>query len=214
MTWSEVWALLIPLIFFLIYKQKDNTTRPIIYYIFIGLILNLLATLVIVFFFKLPEHLRNNTIFYNLHSIARVSFFSWYIITIRKYYRPQLYKILLAAYFVFLAFNFIFNDSITVYNNDLATAETITLLVLCIFFFLRSIQDDSEVNWLKHPAFLFCAGIFLYESVSFFINLFFYKMAEKNLSFGSLMLDIQNLIFLILCLMISMGLYSNRTKNE
>lgn len=212
--WSEAWALLIPLTIFLVYKPAGQGIRPLIIYLCVAFVLNTLATVMVEYYFSMPTWLKNNNILYNLHSFARVLFFSWYILTIREYRFPVLYKILVAAYLVFVLINFIFLQSPLLLSPRLFSAENILLLILCLSFFLRSMQDESEINWLKHPAFMVCAGISLYEAISFFIFLFFYPLAEKNWDFGDLTMSIHNVIFVILCIILGLALYRSRKSKK
>lgn len=83
--WSEVWALLIPLAVLLIYKPKGDWVPPIKWYLFIAFLLNLCIDFI--WYVNKNEWLGvsnakenwwNNNIFYNLHSITRLLFFSWF----------------------------------------------------------------------------------------------------------------------------------------
>src|SRR5689334_17887979 len=80
--WSEVWALLIPLAIIIFQRGKRPGMRPIIIYVIVGLFLNLSATMISVYRLQLPVWLQNNNILYNLHSMARVFLFSWFIINL------------------------------------------------------------------------------------------------------------------------------------
>ena len=121
--------------------------------------------------------------------------------------------IILAAYLVFVICNFAFIESPLFFSTRLFTAESIILLLLCLSFFIRSMQDDSHINWLKHPAFLICTGICLYEGINFFIFLFFYPLAEQNPSFGKATMTIHHIMYAFMCIMLALGLH-NSTRRE
>ena len=210
--WSEVWALLIPLAIIIIYRPKGDHAHILITYVGIALLLNSVATLMVKFYFSLPGHLRNNNILYNIHSLVRVIFFSWYIFSVRKFRDRSLVLTLLAAYLVFLVFNFITNEPPLYINTLHFVAESILLLIMTLLFFFRSMQDDK--NWLNHPAFLVCVGLSLYEAVSFFIWLFFYPLVEQDWEFGDLTMSIYNMIYVVFCVLIAMGLYKIRHANK
>jgi len=212
--WSESWSLLIPLIVIIFYKPKGHGIQSLILYVLIAFIINTIATVMVEYYFSMPAWLKNNNVLYNLHSFIRVIFFSLYIMTIRQYRFPPVLKFLLLAYLVFVAVNFVFFQSPLFISSYLFAAESIILLVFCFSFFLRSMQDDSEVNWLKHPAFLVCTGISLYEVTSFFIFLFFYPLFEKNPEFGDLTMSIHNVMYIILCIMLALALYRYRSKKK
>ena len=109
--WSEVWALLIPLIVIIVSRPKEKQIRVLVWYVIIGFILNFATTFMIEFRNLVPswlyiDNMINNNIVYNIHSMFRVLLFSWYIINIRQYQFTFFLKILLAAYLVFIFINF------------------------------------------------------------------------------------------------------------
>ena len=205
--WTEVWSLIIPLFVILRYRDSIQHIRPVIIYVFVALILNLAATTLYYFHDRLPDFLGNNNILYNLHSIARVAFFSWYIIGLRQHRYINAYKFILIAYALFIIINFIFFGSIFIFSSAAFTAESIVLLLLSLSFFIGAMQDDSETNWLKHPAFLVCTAVCLYEAVNFFIFLFFYPLFEKNVSFGKMTMTIHHFTYTAFCILIALALY-------
>lgn len=210
--WAEVWGLLIPLAVIIYSKPRGRQSRILVWYTIIALVLNSIATVMAEFYFSMPLWLRNNNVLYNFHSVLRVLLFSWYIISVRSYKYKTVMLVFLLAYLLFAVADLAFIGSLFFINSELFAAESIILLLLSINFFFRSMQDESEVNWLKHPAFLVCTGICLYEATSFFIFLFFYPLVEKNWEFGYLTLSIHNVMYVILCIMIALALYKTRQK--
>src|SRR4026208_2503059 len=186
--WSEVLALLIPILVAFFYRPKGEHLQIIIWYVIIGFILNLAAMFMLEYADLVPswmyvDNLANNNIFYNIHSIIRVLLFSWYIIAIREHRFTSILRILLAAYICFVLINFIIIESPFYLSTHLFAAESILLLLMCFSYFFNSIQDEGETNWLKHPSFLICSGISLYEFITFFIFLFFYALSQKDQAF-------------------------------
>ena len=210
--WSEVWALLIPLTIILRSRSGIPHMRPIVLYVWIALVLNTISTTMFVFHKSMPEFLSNNNILYNLHSFLRVTCFGFYIYHIRKHRYSFLYSILIAIYVLYFVLNFIFFESILFFSTRIFSAESIVLLTFCLLFFVRSIQDDSNTNWLKHPAFLICGGISFYEAVNFFIFLLYYPLSAKGKSFISALWTVHNTTFVILCISIALALYSGYKK--
>jgi hypothetical protein len=226
--WSEVWALLIPLIVIVIFKPGPKQMRPIILYVMIGFALNFCANFTLQYSQMMPSwmisakyvegkayYYVNNNILYNIHSVARVLFFSWYIIHVRQYRYPVLLKGLLLSYIIFVVINFSFGfESIFELGSALHAAESITLLVMCLIYFFRSIQDESQVNWLKHPSFLVSAGVSLYEVITFFIFLFFYPLHDpanpENYAFAVVTMRIYTITFVVLCVLLTLALYKSR----
>jgi len=210
--WSEVWALLIPFTIILFYKPDKAVMYPVILYICVALVLNTIATILYVFYKQMPDYLQNNNILYNLHTLARVLFFSWYFIKITPRRFLRLYKALLCVYIIFVMVNFLFFESPLFLSTNLFAAGSILLLFLSLTFSLRSIQDESNTNWTRLPSFLVCTAVALYEAVTFFIFLFIYPMAEKDPEFGKLCLKIYQVIFVVFCVLIALALYRSKKQ--
>jgi hypothetical protein len=210
--WSEVWALLIPLIVIVIYKPKAPDIRPLVLYVITAFILNFTATFIVEYYYYLPTGLQNNNLLYNLHSIARVVFFSWYILKITPPKLLFIYKAILSVYVIFILVDFLFFESPIFISPSLYSAGSFVLLFLCLTFFLRSMQDESGTNWISQPSFLVCTGISLYEAITFFIFLFIYPVAEKNPDFGRLSFKIYQAIFIVFCVLLALALYRSKKQ--
>jgi hypothetical protein len=92
------------------------------------------------------------------------------------------------------------------------TVGSIVLLIMCLFYFFRSIVDDeSSVNWLRHPSFIICSGLCLYQVITFFIWLFIYPLFNKNINydmnFAQAMMKVYQYSFIVYCLLLAIGLY-------
>lgn len=217
--WSEVWALLLPLSILLIYKISDQSTRFIKLYVSIGLLLNFSAVFMLEYYYLVPkwlyvDNLSNNNILYNIHSMTRVLLLSLYITTIKLSKHTTLSKIILVTYFIYILTNYFFIESPLFLSSNTFVSESIVLLIFCILYFFKSIQDDSQVNWLKHPSFLVCTGICFYEVTTFFIFLFFYPLSLKDQDFFKVTMRIYSISFTILCIFLAIALYRNRNKES
>lgn len=210
--WSEVWALLIPLAIILIYKPRGSHSGIIITYIIIALILNLTITISAQFNQAMPGWLKNNNILYNIHSFVRVILFTLYIVNVRlNKLRPVFYGLLL-GYLVFVFVNFAFIDTPFLLNTRHFSIESIVLLIMCLSYFFYSIQDESETNWIKHPSFLVCSAIIIYEGITFFIFLFFYPLHTKDFEFAVATMTIYAITFVIFCILLAAALYKSRRR--
>lgn len=218
--WSEVWALLIPLAIIIIYRPGMYKSKLLAVYVIAGFILNFTATFVLDFYYLMPRWMYvdnrvNNNLLYNLHSFTRVCLLGWYVITIRPYKYLFLLKTLYVAYIVITVVNFIFIETPFYLSTRLFAAESIVLLVFCLFYFFRSIQDESQVNWLKHPSFLVCTGICIYEAITFFIFLFFYPLHSRNSAFANsafaeATMRLYTVTYIMLCILLAFALYKGR----
>lgn len=216
--WAELWALLIPLGVIVFRKPNNREAKWIIRYVYIGLILNGFIIAVAQFYNAMPPWLKNNNIFYNIHSVCRVILFSLFILSVRTYKFASILKSLLVLYLIFVIINFIFFDNIFFLSSNLYAAESIALLIICLSYFFRTILDESSTHWLKHPSFLVCIGICLYEVITFFVFLFFniisYSNDPKDRAFARIFLMIYSISFVLLCVFIAIALYKYRKKTE
>ena len=216
--WAEVWAMLIPLSIILFYKPAGNHIRIVVGYVIIAFFLFLIANLMLEFYDILPERLLvnggiNNNLIYNIHSVIKVLLFSWYIMSVRDYKYLNFLKLLLVVYLGFVILNFYQWETPLKLSTHLFTAESIVLLVMCFFYFFRSIQDDSQENWLKHPSFLVCSGVCLYEVICFFIFLFFWPLAESDEPFFIVTMRIYSFALVLLGIMLALAFYKSHRAN-
>lgn len=218
--WSEVWALLIPLTVILVYKPRGNNLRPLVLYSILAFVFNFLAIFMVEYYYLIPRSWMKygNNIFYNLHSFIMVLFISWYIIAVRSYKYLVLLKSLLAVYLAFVLVNFTFWESPMILSTHHFTVGSIVLLVMCLFYFFSSMLEESQINWLRHPSFIICAGVCLYEAITFFIFLFIYPLYnttnDKELSFAMLMMRVYQISFVIFCILLAIGLYQYCDKKK
>jgi len=219
--WSEVWALLIPLIVILVYKPKGPFVNWLIGYIILSFILNTAATLMVEYNNLFPIAMSNmgNNIFYNLHSFFMVVFLGWYIVNTRESRYKNILKMLILGYILFVIVNFILWESVFRLSTNHFTAGSIVLLILCFTYFLQLlVSDDNKINWIRHPSFIICVGVCLYLAITFFIFLFFYPLfnnkSESVRSFAQLMMKVYQAAFIVFCILISIGLYKYKKAKE
>src|SRR5947209_13678568 len=110
LSWSEVWALFLPLAALFSRKGQPRWLRPVILYVFIALLLNLPADIIAEFKRKLnfPHWLQSNTILYNLHSIIRFACFSAFFIGLQQPFFIRLKKLIPVFFILFLIIDFSF----------------------------------------------------------------------------------------------------------
>lgn len=220
LVWSEVWALLIPLTVIAIFRLAGKPVALLIAYVITGFFLNFCAIFTLVYPNVVPSFLKyNNNIFYNVHSFFMVIFLGSYILKIRPYKYKLLLKGLIILYVAFVVINFVFFERPLFYSTRHFITGSIVLIVLCLFYFINSIQEESQVNWLKHPSFIIFFGICLYHCVTFFIFLFLLPMFNstynKDPAFAHLMMKITQITFVIFCILLAIGLYQYRgLKNK
>jgi len=210
--WSEVWPLLIPLIIFLIWRPTGKSIGALVWYVFLAFVVNFWAIFILEYYNLLPEwtYRKGNNLFYNLHSFIMVIFFGWYLVTVRSYKYKIFLKALLGFYVILVIANFAFFEPFHRLSTRHFTVGSIILLLLCLFYFFSSIMEESKNNWVNHPSFIIVSAIFLYQAVTFFIFLFIYPLYDKSynidLSFAYLMMRVYQVIFIVFCIMLGIGL--------
>lgn len=215
--WSEVWALLIPLVVILRRPHRYRECMPLVIYILIAILLNIIAVLIQLYRDVMPDYMQNNNLFYNLHAVARVYLFSWYIGLINQKKFRTVTAVAIVLFSIFLAANFIFSESILELSKWLPVAETVILLLLCMKYFLFSIKDDSETDWTREPSFTACTAIALYVAATFFVFLFItspWVAYKVNQQFALFIAEFYKVIFVIFCVLLAIAIHRSNKKMQ
>ena len=133
--WSEVWALVIPLLILLFHRKQPEFLKPVIVYLFLALLLNVIVDTIMVFKSHFPSWLQSNNPFYNIHSIIRFICFSLFFIQLPMGAFSKLRKVLAVLLMVFLGINFCFFENffnLDHLSGNLFSAEAYVLLVYCM----------------------------------------------------------------------------------
>lgn len=215
--WAEVWALFIP-IFFLVKKGKGihPYLTPISVYVWVALILNILANIISSqkkIGLNLPWH--NNILIYDIHSVARLLLFMWFFWILepdfvkKSGFKLVVFFVLAAA--VFLAiYEFYAEEVISSYSYSTGSS---LLLFFCVKYFLFAIKKE-ESGFSSQPSFWIVTGLGLFVVGTFPIYLF-YKMAHVQDPYIAVNIwRVQNIAFLVMCIFIGVGFFiSNRLKS-
>jgi len=211
--WSEVWALLIPLIGLLFRRQQPATLKPIILYLWVAFIINLAIDIIVVLRTSYPEWTNNPL--YNIHSVVRFACYSFYFIKLQPNSFTRIKKTMAIFSGIFLLINFLFFENF--FNNEsfsgnLLAMEAYLLLVYCMLYYLSELKDDSK-NLFNGPDFWVVTGLSIYVVVNFFVFLFYLPMIDVDLDLAINIWNVHNIAFIIFCIFITKGLYgSHRYK--
>lgn len=213
--WSEVWALLIPLVILLFRRQQPATLKPVIIYLWIAFILNL--SIDIITAINIYHHnfdLSNNTL-YNIHSVVRFVCFSLYFIQLPQTSFVKFKKLLTVVFLIFVVINFGFFENFfnfDSFSGNLLATEAYLLLIFCMLYYLSELKDDSK-NLFNGPDFWVVTGLSIYVVVNFFVFLFYLPMIDVDLDLAVNIWNVHNIAFIIFCVFIAKGLYgSHRYK--
>ena len=213
--WSEVWALLIPLVILLFRRQQPATLKPVIIYLWIAFILNL--SIDIITAINIYHHnfdLSNNTL-YNIHSVVRFVCFSLYFIQLPQTSFIKFKKVLTLVFLIFVVINFGFFENFfnfDSFSGNLLATEAYLLLIFCMLYYLSELKDDSK-NLFNGSDFWVVTGLSIYVVVNFFVFLFYLPMIDVDLDLAVNIWNVHNIAFIIFCVFIAKGLYgSDRYK--
>jgi hypothetical protein len=215
--WSEVWALLIPLIFIIKRKNIPDYLRPVSIYVWITLILNIAATLIwkykVAWGMQPGDFLWSNNFLYNTHSIIRLLLFSWFFILLRQPFMRIVKLVIPAVFLLFVLVNFIFFENFfdTILSSRLLAVEAALLIFYCLQYFIYLLLEERGLSMKKRAGFWVVAGLSIYVATAFFIFLFYTYLATHDSDFAYHIWDVHNIVFIILCLGIARAFYG---KNE
>lgn len=208
--WSEVWAMLIPLGVWTFFKTDRPNLRPVTWYLWVGFFLYLIAD----FSWKTKEHitlpkiLNDNNFIYNILSIVRVLFFSWYFIMLKQSILQNSKRILPILFIVFAIFNFAGLENFKNFSNNIHVAEVIILMVFTISYFIYILRSD-EVLFSRRPSFWIVTGLFIYEAVNLFVFVIYSSLSKILPKFAFDLWYVHNIAQLIFCILIAKGFYES-----
>src|SRR6476661_5583675 len=176
LTWSDVWALLLPMLVLWLNKKLPSYLKPIIFYLWIALFLNLFADVIGDFRkpLHLPRELQSNNFLYNIHSIVRFMCFSTFFIRLQQPFLTVFKKIVPVLSLLFVLINFSFFENF--YNSGhlsgrLLATEAFLLLLYCLQYYLYQLREE-ELEFSREPHFWVATGLSIYVVINFFIFLF------------------------------------------
>jgi hypothetical protein len=215
--WTEVWALLIPLAFLLIYKPQKEWVPPVKWFLITAILLNTGIDFMwyinkMKWFGYDPEADRyvNNNILYNFGAITRLFFFSWFFATQGKGFR-HISRIIPAVFIISLIIYFSFSrKSIFDFSSFVLATDSGLLLIYCLWYTNKIMRDDKPAFSSRYPPFWVVGGLTLYTSVNFFIFLFFEYLSAYDSDFLISTWDLHNILYFILCACISIAFYNER----
>jgi hypothetical protein len=213
--WSEVWALIIPLIVLLFNRRQPTILKPIIIYLWLAFILNLSIDIIFLINVYYHKAVMSNNFLYNMHSVVRLVCFSLYFMQLPQATFTKFKKVLATVFLIFLVINFGFFENFFNYDSfsgNLLATEAYLLLVYCMLYYLSELKDDSK-NLFKGPDFWVVTGLSIYVVINFFVFLFYLPMIDVDVDLAVNIWNVHNIAFIIFCLFITKGLYgSHRYK--
>lgn len=234
--WSEVWALLIPLTILLIYKPKAPWVKPIIFYLLIALVLGAAQDIIWkrrrlgiedwflenfswgferdpltgnILLDKQGGPVFKNTIFYNLLSVTRLVFFTWFFGRL-GYTFKKLNRFIPSLFLLLVVINFIFFQNIKDFSSRILAVEAAILLFYCMLFFYKVNMDDSIGSPFSLPQSWAVTGLTLYTAINFILFLFYNYLSIQYKAYAVEMWNVHNISYILLNVFIAVALYKAR----
>jgi hypothetical protein len=210
LSWSEVWALLIPLSILYIYRKKQPIyLKPVIAYLWLALVMNVLADIIGDFKMYLPAWAQSNNPLYNIHSVVRFGCFSYFFITLRKPTATGFRKVVLLIFAVFIIANFfIYEDFFNPphLSGSLLAVEAYLLLICCMQYYLWQLnQKEGRIS--DEADFWVVTALGIFVVINFFLFLFYVPMITENPALSVKMWNIHNVAYIIFCILIAKAFY-------
>ncbi|MEX6685937.1 hypothetical protein QTN47_00440 [Danxiaibacter flavus] len=209
--WSEAWITLIPLAMYFFRKKYVHAYKIVAVYLILAFINNSAEGFTIaVLYYRVKGVFGTNNWLYNLHSVFLTVCFILFFreIGIRSKWLNT--KWILPLYLITVGSIFLLSDDFFIISSKVFAIEGIVLLVYCVSFFLQRLKDDEIYLDFDAPL-VIVTGLTIYESVNFFIFLFFNLLMEKAVAFAGSIWDVHNWVYIIFCLFITYAFYG-RTR--
>lgn len=207
--WSEVWALFIPIVVFVVRRPVVPQLNYVVIYIFAALVINILVDVPWKLYSKgtfLEVVFSYNNLLYNLHSILRLFLFLLFFRHVNIPDGKLKQTLLFLFFFCSILLNFIFFDSIREFSSKVFTIESAALLICCINFFISELKKE-EITSESGSVLIIIIGLAVYEAVCFFIFLFYETLSAEAEKFAIDLWHIHNVFYIILCLFIARAFY-------
>lgn len=212
MDWSEVWALIMPLVAWVMHRKQPYFMKPVVVYIILAFIIDLFIDVIADFktTYHFPAWLQSNNFLYNVHSIVRFFCFSTFFIRLRQPMMPVFKKVLPYLFLLFVLINFIFFEDFFYpphLSGRLLATEAGLLLLYCILYYFHFLQSEEVMHTTAD--FWVATGLNIYVVINFFIFLFYVPMIRSNSEWAVSMWNYHNIAFIIFCAFLAKGLMRN-----
>ncbi len=209
--WSEVWALLIPLLYFLFKRKQPRYLKPVVAYLFIALLINLTGNIIADYKAYLPAWMQSNNPLYNVHSIIRFMCFSLFFFELKQPSFTRLRYLLSYLSLVIILINFSLVEDFgnpDHLSGNLLALEAYLLLVFCMLYYLAKLRDDVD-EIASGPDFWIVTGLSMYVVINFFVFLFYVPMIKFDRGLANNIWDVHNIAYIILCIFITKAFYES-----
>lgn len=212
--WVEAWAALIPLYVFIYRRPGEQFLEIIALFLLTTFCINTIEVISWRFHDCMPMYLKNNNFLYNINSFVRIIFFSLFFQKATKLFSKKSLIIFLSIYILIFVWYLYINSRFLLLNSMLHTCESFILLSLSIIYLFKLIKSEKSI-YTFDSYLLIISGLAIYESVSFFIYLFYQYLPDKNDEFAHNIWYVIDIGFIIFCLFTARAFFgNNKIKHE
>ena len=176
--------------------------------------------LVIQLVFNLSANILNEMNWQNLYLYHLNCIFSFFALSLFYYQLFNTKNIRVAiivincGYTIFFFFNMFNWERIYVFNSNTFGAASFILCAYALFYYLKLFKSPAEDNILQSANFWFNTGIFSYYTINFFIFLTYNRLTAENLTQISIIWQLHNIIFLIMCIYLFIGTLCKQSQEK
>ena len=219
LAFSEVWALLIPLYFMLRWRNQPGYMKPVKFYIWLALLINI--QIILIYFFRkkwdAPFWFESNNHLYNLHSLVRFLSFALFFLMLRQAFLRPLKIAAVVLFIIFTIVNFAYYENyfdFWSFSGRLLSIEAGVLLLFCLQYYFFILRDDTH-STDRPPSFWVVTGLSIYVVVNFPIFLFYKAMLKQFEDFAIDIWDVHNISYVIFCIFLARAFYeSGRSRRN
>ena len=181
-------------------------------YLLTALLLNTMADVSWRFRPCMPDFLKNNNYLYNLNSVCRIIFFSFFFQKAVELFSIRRLRIFLSIYVIAAGIYLSVSERFLTLSSPLHVCESFILLFFCITYLIKLIR--AEQAFVAFDSYLLIiSGLAIYESVNFFVYLFYQYLPDPESEFAHNIWYVPDVSFVIFCLFIARA-FSTRGKLE
>lgn len=204
--WSEAWAPLMPLLVLLKYRKQPSYFKPVIIYLVLALVIDLMIDAGWKLKPYVPAWLKDNNYLYNVHSVLRFICFVAFFEKLNQPFLLRFKKIIPYLSIAFLVINFYSFESFfqkDKFSSRLLTTEAGLLLFYCLQYFLYQ-QREERITVKQPPEFWVVIGLSIYVVINFFIFLFYSSLIDKKMwDTATALWNVHNAAYIVFCLFIA-----------
>jgi hypothetical protein len=190
--------------------------RPVLVYLWIAFFCNIISVSMMPLLPYLPKELRSNTIFYNIHSLARFICFASFFFQLGQTDFRWLQKLLVALFSLITVIYFSFFDNFfnkKYISSDMMSGESFFILFFCMLYYLSILKSDNPF-FRQRKDFWVVTGICFYSVLNFFIFLFYKPLLIENKVLTDQIWTLHNIAFIIFILFLTKAIYVPDTNKH